>query len=165
MNIEKIAGKVALERIFTASLTGTHSMNMFAALSDEDKAKVIEKVKEKVKGTPPEETPSETTEETPSETPEETSTETPEETPEKTDSDDAPSDELTSIVDGISQEIEQIKSDGQVTPSEVMGLMDNMITMVNELLGAKAKKPVKTASVNRQIRIALKLGSDLSQRR
>jgi hypothetical protein len=55
------------------------------------------------------------------------------------------SESLTSIVDGITEEISQIKKDGQVTPGEVMGLMDNMMNMVNELLGAKPAKKKKAS--------------------
>ena len=181
MNIEKIAGKIAKERILFASFVETPSFNMFAKLSDDDKAKVVEKVKEKVKGTSGgeetpedksvektpedksvEKTPKDKSKEIPDKTPEDKSTETSDGTPKET-PDETPGDnDLTSVVDGIAQEIEQIKSDGQVTPGEVMGLLDNMMSMVTNLLKATPGKEKKTAS-NRQIRIALKLGSDLSQ--
>jgi hypothetical protein len=65
--------------------------------------------------------------------------------------DDEPSSDMESIVDGIAEEIEQIKSDGQVTPGEVMQLMDNMMGMVDSLLKAKPGR-ARNSAVAQQIR-------------
>lgn len=153
-----------------ASLFETEAFERFAKLSDGDKKKVVKKVKEKVKvkgngkgkktdkaekpedaedkskDEPPEEPPKEEPE------PEDSSEEKPaEEVGQSDESDESeesgkteePENGLKEIVDGIAGEIEQIKSDGVVTPGEVMGLMDNMMTMVNELLRAKPGRAKK----------------------
>lgn len=46
--------------------------------------------------------------------------------------------DMMSIVDGLAQEVEQIKSDGRVDPNEVLGLFDNMMQMVTLLVNTKA---------------------------
>ena len=54
---------------------------------------------------------------------------------------------MMSIVDGLTKEIEQIKSDGKVEKSEVMGLFDNMMQMVTLLVNTRAPaKPRKKSA-------------------
>jgi hypothetical protein len=51
-------------------------------------------------------------------------------------------DGMMGLVDGLVQEVEQIKSDGKIEPSEVLGLFDNMMQMVTLLVNTRA--PVKS---------------------
>jgi hypothetical protein len=74
--------------------------------------------------------------------------------------DDKPSSDLSGIVDDIAQEIQQIKSDGKVTPNEVMGLMDNMMTMVNQLLRAKPGRVRKAMLTRREAVLAERLARE-----
>jgi hypothetical protein len=48
--------------------------------------------------------------------------------------------EMMSIVDGLAKEVEQIKSDGRVDPNEVLGLFDNMMSMVTLLVHTQGPK-------------------------
>jgi len=57
---------------------------------------------------------------------------------------------LTDIVNGIAEEIETIKKDNKVTPTEVMGLMDNMVRMVTELLRAKPGRVRRSSMLTRR---------------
>ena len=187
--------------LITAAVVSAPVFRMFAKLSDEDKTKVVDKVKEKVNGKgkkdkkPPKGKKKKDEEVVPDEkvvpgeevvpdekeTPEEK--EVPEEgvvpagkvlpvkgVPAQKDvpvEDEEPSEEMAAIVDGIAQEIEQIKSDGKVTPGEVMGLMDNMIMMVDSLLKAKPgrarKSPIAAEVVaeTREDRITARIVADI----
>jgi hypothetical protein len=64
------------------------------------------------------------------------------------------------IVDGLAKEVEQIKSDGRVDPHEVLGLFDNMMTMVTLLVEAKLPNKRRSASA-----IADKVAMDLMTER
>lgn len=213
-------------RTVQAGLVQRPVFKRFALLSDDDKAKVVEKVKEKMNGGNSEDTSDESAEEPAEDTGEEAPAEDAEESPDEENSteesdkdgdnqeaervlsevedqaikvnlstslgsltpeefeaienesgegdealdqevevpdevaepngEEAPEQDLAAIVDGIAEEIEQIKSDGQVTPGEVMGLMDNMMTMVNELLRAKPGR-AKKATDARIERIATRI--------
>jgi hypothetical protein len=62
----------------------------------------------------------------------------------------AESGDLTGMVDGLTKEVDQVKSDGKVDPAEALGILDSMMKMVTMLVDAKppAKKraPRKTAA-------------------
>lgn len=67
---------------------------------------------------------------------------------------------LEGIVDGLVKEVEVIKGDGKVEMSEVMGLIDNMMKMVDTLVNSKAPRK-KKASEDIADRVALSvMGAD-----
>ena len=127
-----------LTRLVVSSVV-THSVfKRFAALSDEDKASVVEKVKSSVGGGE-EEAAEEGAEEGVEEGAEEAvAGEGAEEGGEAPD--------MQGIVDGLVSEVEVIKGDGQITPSEVLGLVDNIVQMVSVLINSKAPRKSKSAS-------------------
>ena len=55
-----------------------------------------------------------------------------------------PGGDLSGIVDGLVKEIEVIKSDGKVEESEVVGLIDRMMQMVDVLINAKPPRKKRT---------------------
>ena len=115
-----------------------------------EKGKVPPQFKKKEEEVPEEKV--EVEEEVQEETPEEEESVTEEEVPsEEAPSGEVPSEEgqdggsIETIVDELKQEVELIQKDGQVTPSEVIGLFDNLMQMVQTLI--ESKHPKKTASV------------------
>lgn len=116
----------------------------FAKLSDDEKSKVVTKVKDKLKSKK-DEAPAKKEVEKPEEKEAKPEKSKGEKTPSKKD-DEKPKDSTTdsestmmSIVDGLAQEVEQIRADGQIDSSEVIGLFDNMVQMVTLLLNSKPK--------------------------
>ena len=148
-----------LTRLIVSSVATRSVFKRFAKLSDEDKAAVVEKVKAKVNGDA-EEAPSDAAEETTTEETVEGTGDTPDsvgeaveegvEESEEGSADAAP--DMQGIVDGLVKEVEVIKSDGQITPAEVLGLVDNIVQMVSVLINSKA--PRKSRSASREERIA-----------
>jgi hypothetical protein len=67
-------------------------------------------------------------------------------------------DEIESIVNDLVDEVKTIKQDGQVAPKDVMGLIQNMMEMVNLLV--QAKPPVsrrRRRGATREFEIAMKV--------
>ena len=56
---------------------------------------------------------------------------------------------MTELVNQLAEEVEQIKSDGRVETSEVLGLFDNMMKMVTLLVEAKPKGSRKSSIADR----------------
>jgi len=56
---------------------------------------------------------------------------------------------MEDIVGDLVEEVEAIKSDGHIAPEEVLGLIDNMVQMVQSLLTAKPGRARKTATAQR----------------
>lgn len=162
---------MSLQKAMIAAVVSREVFNRFAQLSDEDKAKVTEKVKEKVKGKGDGEQDAEVDapadEPKPEDKPEDTAEEPAEEpAPEETDTEEQPAEEpadeepdLGGIVNDLVKEIEAIKSDNVITPSEVLGLVDNIVKMVSSLLTAKPGRARKSfvASLVREEVIASRI--------
>ena len=163
-----------LTRLVVASVATCSVFERFAKLSDKDKAVVVKKVKEKVNGkgkkdekppkgkkeeTPPEEVvdeKSEGTKEVPAKKDETTPAKKLEDAAKgKTEETTEEAPDMQGIVDGLVKEVEVIKSDGQITPAEVLGLVDNIVQMVGLLVSAKPLRQPKAAS--REKRITAKL--------
>ena len=70
-------------------------------------------------------------------------------------SDDEESKGLEGIVDGLVKEVEVIKGDGKVEVSEVMGLIDKMMGMVDTLVNAKPARQKKASEEEIADRVAL----------
>jgi len=141
-------------RLIVASVATQDVFKRFAQLSKKDKETVINKVKEKVNGKgkskkdeePPEEEAVE--EEVKDETVEETESDTgttEEVAPDTEEQVEGESKSLENLVGDLAEEIEVIKTDGQISPSEVVGLIDNVVQMVHTLLQAKPGKPKKAS--------------------
>jgi hypothetical protein len=81
-------------------------------------------------------------EETPKE---ETVEETTEETTEEESVDEELESNMSEIVDSLAAEVEQIKGDGDVSSTEIIGFFDNMMQMVNVLVDAKPKGTRKSS--------------------
>ena len=148
-----------LARLLIASIATQGVYKRFAQLSDEDKAKVVEKVKERVKGKgeaepETEESPAkpEKKEEVVEEVTEEAPADAEEEAP--AEPEESPKSEIEDIVGDLIEEVEVIKTDGHVSPSEVLGLIDNMVRMVQTLLQAK---PGRAKKASREEAIAERL--------
>lgn len=71
-------------------------------------------------------------------------------------------DGLEGIVDGLVKEVEVIKGDGKVEMSEVMGLIEKMMGMVDTLVNAKAPKQ-KKASEDIADRVARSVVSEINR--
>jgi len=71
--------------------------------------------------------------------------------------DEAESDGLEGIVDGLAKEIEVIKGDGKVEMSEVMGLIENLMGMVDTLVNAKPAKKKKASERDIADRVVLSM--------
>ena len=70
-------------------------------------------------------------------------------------------DEIADIVSDLVEEVETIKSDGHVKPGEVLGLITQMMEMVNLLVEAKAPPRRKKKSSVREFIIAEKVAKGL----
>jgi len=141
---------VVQQAIYKLTEKKSESDKEFDTLHSDNAAKII--INETEESTPEESTPEETTPEetTPEETtPEETTPEesAPEEsTPEETDVGSEVSDGMSELVDALATEVEQIKGDGEVSSTEVIGFFDNMMQMVTLLINAKPKTERKKKS-------------------
>lgn len=144
-----------ITRLIIASVM-THSVfERFAQLSEDDKDAVVSKVKDKVKSKNTETTDEDAemedvgssekaTKLISDNAEEETSTDKGVEEKESTEGG------LDNIVGDLMEEIEVIKSDGKVSPSEVLGLIDNVVQMVQVLLQAKPGK-LKKSSMRKSV--------------
>jgi len=133
-----------VQRLIVASVMTQGVFQRFAQLSKGDKDKVVEKVKEKVNGKGKKK--DDVVEE-------EVVDEKKEEIVDDGAAEDGNTDEksegggsLDDLVGDLAEEIEVIKSDGQIAPSEVVGLIDNVVKMVHVLLQAKPGKEKEAAS-------------------
>jgi len=61
--------------------------------------------------------------------------------------------ELLGIIDRLAQEVQQIKSDGRVDPNEVLGLFDNMMSMVTLLVNTKLPSKPRKASIAENVMV------------
>lgn len=69
--------------------------------------------------------------------------------------------EISDIVNSLVEEVKTIKEDGKVSPSEVFGLITNMVEMVNTLVEAKpARKRKKSSRIAREFLIAERLTTE-----
>ena len=146
---------MSVRNVIIAAVLTKDVFRRFAQMSDDDKAKIVEKVKEKMNGNgkPAEEEIKDDVGSSDKAT--EMITENMKEAPEEEAPEAEASEEETTgiedIVGDLIEEVETIKSDGQVSPSEVLGLIDNVVQMVQVLLDAK---PGKAKKASREERIA-----------
>ena len=70
---------------------------------------------------------------------------------------DSESKSLDNLVGDLAEEIEVIKTDGQIAPSEVLGLIDNVVKMVHVLLQAK---PGKNKKASREEEISQRIADE-----
>jgi hypothetical protein len=118
--------------------------------SDDD-TEEVEEVPDESEEEPVEEEPIEETEEEPE----------PEEETEEVEEESEPEEqkeEIEEIVKGLVEEVQTIKQDGQVGPKDVLGLITNMMEMVNLLVQAKPPtRRRKRKSATREFEIAMKV--------
>ena len=171
---------MSIQNLIIASVATRSVFRRFAQLSDEEKKKVVDKVKEKMglgdsddsesgdeddsKLEDQEKSESEIEDESESqfekdvgngeddesedadeaeksdeenESPESEDEIEPELEPESDEDKEQKKDEIEDIVNDLVEEVETLKSDGQVAPKDVLGLITNMMEMVNLLVEAK----------------------------
>ena len=62
---------------------------------------------------------------------------------------------LDELVEDLQKEVEEVREDGKVSPSEVLKLFDNMMGMVTLLVNAKLPNRTRKSSVGRLVRLAI----------
>jgi hypothetical protein len=145
--------------LIMASVATKSVYRRFAQLSDEDKEAVVNKVKKKLtdNSDDKEETSDKSKDKAKKEKPKSKDNAKEEAAPKEEEPKEEPAEEeetdettdMSTIVDGLVSEVEAIKSDGQVTPMEVLGLIDNIVQMVSTLLAAKPGRAKKADIVER----------------
>ena len=183
---------MSVQRMIIAAVMTKPVFQVFAKMSDGDKAKVTKKVKEKVQGkkdgkgkkAPPideeADAPVDAEEETKGKKAPPKKDKGEKVPPKKDKGEDAGAEDskdaesvkddagaepdeaggagdqtVESVVQGLLNEVEAIKSDGQITPAEVLGLVDNMVQMVSILVQAKPPRAKKASRIDIADRVAV----------